>query len=231
MTENQPCTFLSELEYESWAESQQWYQAIKLRNGYVTKGNEFSGLRDKLLSSIDYKGKRVLDVGCNSGKYALMAKAAGATDVIGVDVNDYRLEQARILATNESLDVKFLNMGVEDIPELGQFDVVICIAVLTEVENVIGGLRAIASCVNDRAVIEMGLAKPVLSISKNRSWWRADSCVSRLGRTCEFQRHTHAGWVVYPSLEVVCDIFGSGFEVKNLGHGPRYELLEVGPVS
>ena len=231
MTKNQPYSILSDLEYENWADSQQWYQTIKLRNGYVTKGNEFEGLRGRLLSGIEYKGKRVLDVGCNSGKYSLAAKAAGASEVIGVDVDENRLEQAQIIATNESLDVKFLNMGVEDVAELGQFDVVICIAVLTEVENVIGGLRALSSCVKGKAVIEMGLAKPVFSISKNRSWWRADIGVSRLGKTAEFQRHMHAGWVVYPSLEIVRDIFGRGFEVKNLGHGPRYELLEINSAS
>ena len=227
MTQYESSPVLSDLEYESWAESQQWYQAIELRNGYVTKGNDFEGLRGEFLSGIDYKGKRVLDVGCNSGKYALAAKAAGAAEVIGVDVNKNRLEQARMIAMNESLDVTFLNKGIEGIAELGQFDIVICIAVLTEVENVIGGLRALASCLKGKAVIEMGLAQSVLSISKNRSWWRADTDVSRLGRTGEFQRHTHAGWVVYPSLEIVCDIFGREFKVTYLGHGPRYELLEI----
>ena len=88
MIENRPKTFMSDHEYISWAESQDWYQAIKLRNGYVTKGNEFEGRRGKLLSSIDYSNKRVLDVGCNSGKYALAAKAAGAAEVIGVDIDD-----------------------------------------------------------------------------------------------------------------------------------------------
>ena len=231
MIEKESYPLFSDCEYENWAESQDWYQAIKLRNGYVTKGNEFEGIRGKLLSNIDFNGKRVLDVGCNSGKYALLAKARGALEVIGVDVDKNRLEQARTLAVNESLDIKFLNMGVEDITELGQFDVVVCIAVLTEVENVIGGLRGLASCVKTKAVIEMGLAQPIFNISKNKSWWRADAGVSRLGRTGEFHRHTHAGWVAYPSLEVVSDIFGRDFQVKNLGHGPRYELLEVNSIS
>jgi len=231
MTEFETYPLLSDLEYKSWAESQQWYQAIKLRNGYVTKGNDFDGLRGKVLSDIDYKGKRVLDVGCNSGKYALAAKAAGAAEVIGVDVNKQRLNQARMLARNENLDVTFLNMGVESIAKLGQFDVVICIAVLTEVENVIGGLRALASCLKSKAIIEMGLAQPALSVSKNRSWWRVDPYVSRLGRTGEFQRHIHAGWVVYPSIQIVCDIFGRGFKVKHVGRGPRYELLEIDSAS
>ena len=119
MIEKKSYPLFSDCEYENWAESQDWYQAIKLRNGYVTKGNEFEGIRGKLLSNIDFNGKRVLDVGCNSGKYALLAKARGALEVIGVDVDKNRLEQARTLAVNENLDIKFLNMGVEDITELG----------------------------------------------------------------------------------------------------------------
>lgn len=176
---------------------------------------------------LDFAGKSVLDVGCNSGQYSLLAKKQGADKVVGVDVNSHRIQQARVLAANEDLSVDFQVGGIEMVPNLGKFDIVICIAVLTEIENVLAGLRILRDATAEQAIIEMGLARPIVYISRNRRWFRGDKQVSRLGIVGEFQRHKHAGWVLYPSIEIVQDIFGPNFRVEYKGRRLRYDLLHV----
>ena len=48
-----------------------------------------------------------------------------------------------MLAKNEGIDVKFSEASIENVNQLGKFDIVICIAVAaTEVENILGAIRA-----------------------------------------------------------------------------------------
>ena len=219
--------FRSNEEYINWIESVDWYQSIPLNNGVITSGKINETIRTDVISNIDFNGKRVLDLGCNSGKYSLLAKSLGAKEVVGVDPDIDRINQAKTLAVNEGLPIDFIVGTLDDILSWEPFDIVICVAVLTEVENILGGLRALSDLTVERTFIEMGLSKPKLYFSTNRQWWVRDRTVSRLDRIGEFRRHKHVGWVIYPSLDLVRDIFGSNRKVNHLGKGPRYDMLEV----
>ena len=74
--------YTSTEEYKQWAQSQDWYQSITLSCGYKTPGNIDSEKRIEIFSKYDFKGKRVLDIGCNSGLYCLMAKRLGASEAV-----------------------------------------------------------------------------------------------------------------------------------------------------
>ena len=78
------------------------------------------------------KGKRVLDCFTHMGTFALNAGFAGATEVIGLDISEFAIEQARANAKLNGLEdtVKFKVANVLDaLPQLNQngeqFDVVI----------------------------------------------------------------------------------------------------------
>ncbi|MDH3315320.1 MAG: methyltransferase domain-containing protein, partial [Gammaproteobacteria bacterium] len=217
----------SQRDYEAWVNTQEWYQTIQLKNGIWTRGKVRTDKRIAELERLDFQGKSVVDIGCNSGQYSLLAKRMGASRVIGLDIDPLRIKQARILSANEELDIEFKEAGIEQLRELGQFDIVVCIAVLTEIENVLGGLRLLRDATSGQAIIEMGIAKPVMYLSSNRQWWHPDPGVSRLGRIGEMRRHKHAGWVMYPTLELIRDIFDSDFSVTCLGRGLRYSTLHV----
>ena len=103
--------------------------------------------------------------------------------------------QARMLAINEDIDVDFHVSRIENITSFGNFDIIICIAVVTEVENVLSALRSIRDITNETAILEMDLSRPLIYVSANKHWWKKDSNVSRLGRVAEMHRHTHFGWV------------------------------------
>src|SRR6266542_6258082 len=69
-------------------------------------------------------GTRLLDVGCGAGQLALIAARAGA-QVIGCDISTNWLEQARVRAAAEELDITFEEGDAESLPYAdAQFDVV-----------------------------------------------------------------------------------------------------------
>lgn len=219
--------FDNEVDYQNWLREEDWYQTIITNSGVVTKGKVRTDKRLEVFKSIDFHGKSVLDIGCNSGQYALFAKQMGAEKVVGIDINKKRIDQARVLSANEGYPVLFGCGGVDFLEGLGRFDIVFCFAVLTEISDVIGSLKLIANSIGERALIEMAIAKPIVYLSKNTMHFKKDINVSRLGRVAEFHRHKHAGWVVHPSIEIVADVFGKEFSVEFIGKGLRYDLIKV----
>ncbi len=212
-------------EYKKWISQQNWYQTIHLKNGLITKGKLNTHSRIQWFDRFNFLDKTVLDIGCNSGQYSMYAKKSGASSVTGLDVNKNRIYQAKMLALNEDIDVNFHIAGIDQAKSFGKFDIVICIAVVTEVENVLMALRSIRDTTNKTAILEMDLARPLIYASSNKDWWKKDSKVSRLGRVAEMHRHKHAGWVIHPSLEMVLEIFGDDFELSFLGKGLRYHKI------
>jgi len=214
-------------EYKKWISNQDWYQTIHLKNGLSTIGKLNTDTRIDWFNQFDFSNKTVLDIGCNSGQYSFHAKKAGARSVTGIDVDEKRIYQARMLAINEGIDVNFHLAGIEQVANFGKFDIVICIAVVTEVENVLGALRVIRNATNKTVILEMDLARPLVYASSNKHWWKTDPKLSRLGRVAEMHRHKHAGWVVHPSFEMVSEIFGDDFELTFLGQGLRYYKIVI----
>tara|TARA_B110000027_G_C16017848_1_gene254982 strand:+ start:135 stop:833 length:699 start_codon:yes stop_codon:yes gene_type:complete len=212
-------------EYKKWISGQDWYQTIHLNQGLVTPGKLNTDARIEWFKKFNFKGKTVLDIGCNSGQYCFYAKKAGAKTVTGLDFDEKRIYQAKMLALNEGLDVDFHTCGIEKVPSFGKFDIIICIAVITEIENLFGALRAIKEATNETVILEMDLARPLLYASSNKNWWKKDLKLSRLSRVAEMHRHTHAGWVIHPSFEMVAEFFGDDFKASFLGRGVRYHKI------
>ena len=77
---------------------------------------------EKLLP--DFKGKRVLDLGCGYGWHCVYAKEHGAEYVLGVDISEKMLGEAR----KRSIDsgIEYRHTAMEDLGfDSGEFDVVI----------------------------------------------------------------------------------------------------------
>jgi len=94
---------------------------------------------DPLVQAGFFRGKRVLDLGCNAGFWSLNAVAAGCEFVLGIDARDRHIEQARFVF--RALDVpghryRFANANVFAMtPDSlgGRFDVVLCLGLLYHV--------------------------------------------------------------------------------------------------
>lgn len=78
----------------------------------------------------DLSGMTVLDVGCNAGFYSIEMKRRGAKRVLGIDHDEFYLQQARFAAQVLDLDISFEQMSVYEVPRLGErFDLVLFMGV------------------------------------------------------------------------------------------------------
>jgi tRNA (mo5U34)-methyltransferase len=79
----------------------------------------------------DLTGATVLDIGCNGGFYSIEMKRRGAERVLGIDVDERYLRQARFASSTLGLEIEFENRSVYDVDKLaGTFDIVFFMGVL-----------------------------------------------------------------------------------------------------
>ncbi|MGH8957310.1 MAG: class I SAM-dependent methyltransferase [Acidimicrobiia bacterium] len=92
-------------------------------------------------------GKRVLDVGCAQGGFVVAASRAGASHVVGIDVNPKVFETAPLLLADYQVeaDLRRVDLTQSGLPkDLGTFDLILCNDVLehvTDVEKAISNLE------------------------------------------------------------------------------------------
>jgi tRNA (mo5U34)-methyltransferase len=114
-----------------------WFHNLRL-NGIQTAPNHFLGdypqvKYERFAHALpsDLSGKTVLDIGCNAGFYSLEMKRRGAERVVGIDIDEHYLAQARFAAAVVGADIEFRHMPVWEIAALGErFDVVLFMGVL-----------------------------------------------------------------------------------------------------
>ncbi|MFE4583116.1 class I SAM-dependent methyltransferase [Streptomyces chartreusis] len=70
------------------------------------------------------QGKSVLDVGCGYGTYTRMFRRDGARYVVGVDISPEMIALARARDTAKPGTIEYLVHAAEEMPVLGQFDVI-----------------------------------------------------------------------------------------------------------
>ena len=104
----------------------------------------------------DLSGKTALDIGCNAGFYSFELARRGA-DVVGVDVDEHYLEQARWAAGVYGLRprTRFERMHVYELartPE--QYDVVLFMGVLYHLRHPLLALDVVAAKVRDVLVLQ-----------------------------------------------------------------------------
>jgi len=78
----------------------------------------------------DLSGAVVLDIGCNGGFYSIELKRRGAKRVLGIDVDERYLNQARFATRTLGFEVEFERRSVYQVGEIpGQFDYVLFMGV------------------------------------------------------------------------------------------------------
>lgn len=219
--------FNTKEEYKRWIEGEEWYQTIHLPSGLTTAGKVPTHARGPLFDAIDFKGKTFLDIGCNSGQYCFLAKERGAKRAVGIDINGKRIAQARTLAENENYDVTFLEQGIFEVDTAEQFDIVFCLAVLTEISDIFGAIKKLTELIGERALIELDLAKPLLYVSYSKNWLKGYRGLSRQRALTEVRERNGGEFVVSPTFDVLCRAFGESFKLTRKEGGLRYDLVEV----
>ena len=112
-----------------------WYHHIKINNEITTTGfKKETSTQNKILSvleNIDFKGKRVLDIGCRDGLFSFYAEKRGASEVIAID-NDLSKGATEFLIPYFKSKVKMYLKNIYDlkISDFGDFDIVIFVGTL-----------------------------------------------------------------------------------------------------
>ena len=128
------------------------HQLNPLRLGYIREHmTQKFGLDEN--SREQFKGLRVLDIGCGGGLLSIPMARLGA-DVVGVDASARNIEVAKIAAEKQGVAVDFRSGSAEDLAASGEkFDVVLNMEVVEHVADVDVFLSACAEMLKPEALM------------------------------------------------------------------------------
>jgi hypothetical protein len=94
---------------------------------------------ERIRKDIDFKGKRLLELGCNMGLLSIHAKLSGAAACLGIDVDKEILEAADLASRAFEVEVDHRLLDLDDVypweEELKGFDIVSALSVLHWVKD------------------------------------------------------------------------------------------------
>lgn len=117
----------------------------------------------------DFRGKRLLDLGCGFGWHCQYAVENGATHATGVDISEKMLEEARKRNSSPSIDYKCL--AVEDFdfrPET--FDVVISSLTFHYLESFGDICRNVNKCLAKGGSFVFSVEHPIFTAYGTQDW-------------------------------------------------------------
>jgi SAM-dependent methyltransferase len=152
-----------------------------------------------------FEGLSVLDAGCFQGYWSIEAARAGASRVVGFDLREEHVEQARFCARAIGLpNVEFRRAELFDLATMGTFDVVLLFGVLYHVDQPIELLRRARGvtrrliAVNtdvlplDEPVVQLRYEDPSMELNSATG---ALVCVPSVSAVVRMLRHTGFGRV------------------------------------
>jgi putative methylase len=86
---------------------------------YITPSHISADILYLAHSKGDIEGKKVMDLGCGSGIFAVGAALLGAKSVIGVDVDEGAIDCAKDNAQALGLDIEFISSDIDQFNEKG----------------------------------------------------------------------------------------------------------------
>lgn len=155
------------------AELGEWFHNINLK-GVPTAPCHFLGdfpqVKWRELAHVfpqDMSGASVLDLGCNGGFYSIELKKRGARRVVGVDVDERYLNQARFAAEVLELEIEFEKRSIYDVDRIsGQFDYVLFMGVFYHLRYPLYALDKVIKKVRGKLIFQTmirgSLASPIL---------------------------------------------------------------------
>ena len=80
----------------------------------------------RAILATDMSGKRVLDMGCGTALLAILARKHGATDVVGIDIDEFAYENAlENIRLNDTADIDVRLGGTDALHEGEMFDYIL----------------------------------------------------------------------------------------------------------
>jgi SAM-dependent methyltransferase len=118
----------------------------------------------------DFQDKRALDLGCGFGWHCRYAIENGAKSVIGIDISEKMLSEAR--NKTKSNHIQYMCMPIEDIDfPADSFDVVISSLALHYVQSFEDILSKINKCLSDGGYLIFSVEHPIFTAQGPQDWY------------------------------------------------------------
>jgi SAM-dependent methyltransferase len=115
------------------------------------------------------RGMRVLDLGCGLGYFAREARKRGAREVIGVDLSDRMLQEAR--ARTDDAGIVYLRAELEAFePERAAFDLAVSSLALHYVADYPRVVRGVAECLVPGGRFAFSVEHPIYTALGTAEW-------------------------------------------------------------
>ena len=201
------------------------------------RGLEGAGEWNALKSMLpDFKGKRVLDLGCGFGWHCAYAAEQGATAVTGIDISKKMLEKAA--GQTNAHNVEYHCVSIEDYEyREDSFDVVISSLALHYVQSFDSVCAKVRRCLTAGSDFVFSVEHPIFTAEGRQEWvydeagnplfWPVDSY---------FRTGERIAWFLGEEVvkyhrtitEYVNSLLGHGFEIKGLREPtPPEEMLDL----
>lgn len=118
----------------------------------------------------DFQGKRVLDLGCGFGWHCIYAAEHGAARVVGIDLSEKMLEEAR--KKTKSPLITYIRQPIEDIdfpPD--SFDVALSSLAFHYVVSFEAVCERVAACLNPGGAFVFSVEHPVFTAYGTQDWY------------------------------------------------------------
>ena len=115
--------------------------------------------------------KRVLDLGCGLGYFAREARARGARQVLGVDLSERMLKEARRRTDDAGID--YVRASLEEFAtEPGSFDLVVSSLALHYIADYAGLARRVATWLTPGGRFVFSVEHPIFTAHGSSDWYR-----------------------------------------------------------
>lgn len=99
---------------------------ITPKMSFGTGHHDTTWLVSKTMFSIPFTNTHILDMGCGTGILALLAKQLGATKLLGIDIDDWSIENSiENAAINNATDIEFKKGDASLLPKTDTFDIIL----------------------------------------------------------------------------------------------------------
>lgn len=187
----------------------------------------------------ELRNKTVLDLGCGFGWHCRYAREQEASSVIGVDISENMLQQAREL-THDSA-ITYVQLPIEDIEFApAQFDVVISSLAFHYIESFGDICKKVYNCLKPEGNFIFSVEHPIFTSRDEQDWhvddqgnrlhWPVDQYQSEGSRVTNFLAE---GVIKYHRTvsTYMNEVIKAGFTIKSVQEPmPSDEMLSTDPM-
>ena len=184
----------------------------------------------------DFKGKRVLDLGCGFGWHCQYAVECGAKQVLGIDLSEKMIQEAQTRNRDTRITYRVCGLDTYEYPA-NTYDCVVSNLVLHYVKDLSQVYKNVYKTLKKDGVFIFNIEHPIFTGSVNQEWiydeqgkplyWPIDQYFMTgervthfLGKTVTKQHHT--------LTQILMELLKAGFQIEVIEEAkPSSDMLDI----